>query len=287
VSTIRTISRDIFAALVVFVCLPYVTSAQDISADLNASTRNDIGRNRNEEYSTVGPHRSGIKEVVADEYRNRYGEWKGEFLSSESGRRQWDFYARHPRFSLTITILEDVRNGARTNKYKWNESGQLISATITLGSHIDKGFPDPIYYPVINGLQTKLSSSQPVTGKVLAAAKIAHEFGHLNHAASTDGTLYQLQYLLIPIYNTILQKNGFKGGDPRLTVLARRMGGTPVEIYEDGEYWGEANAMLFLRERINEERLQRSVVARIKQNVTRYANTCRERFLQLLDSIGL
>jgi hypothetical protein len=280
----ENIARYIFALIVVLVGLIFAASGQNISDDLNASTGNDSGRNRSGEYSTaVGLRLSGIKEVVADEYKNRYREWKSEFLSSESSRRQWEFYARHPHFVLTITMSEDIRNGARTNQYKWSESGQLISATITLGSQIDKGFPDPIYYPVINALQTKCPSSQPVTGKVLAAAKIAHEFGHLNRAASTDGTLYQLQYLLIPIYNTILQKNGFNTQDPRLIGLAGRMGGTPVEIYEDGEYWGEANAMLYLRERITEERLQRSLVARIKENVGRYTNTCRERFLQLLN----
>ena len=261
-----------------------VASGQTISADLNGWDRNDIGRNRIGEYSTgVGMRGTGIKEVVPDEYRNRYRAWKSEFLSTESGRRQWDFYARHPHFGLTITVSEYVRNGARTHQYKWSESGELISATITLGSQIDKGFPDPIYYPVINALQTKLSSSQPVAGKVLAAAKIAHEFGHLNRAAGADGTLYQLQYLLIPIYNSILQKNGFNTQDPRLIGLAGRMGGTPVEIYEDGEYWGEANAMLYLRERITTESLRRPLIARIKENAELYADTCRERFLSLLN----
>lgn len=283
----KNIARYIFAPIVVLAGFFSVASGQTISADLNGWDRNDIGRNRIGEYSTgVGMRGTGIKEVVADEYTNRYREWKSEFLSSERGRRQWDFYASHRHFVLTITMSEDIRNGARTNQYKWSESGELISATITLGSQIDKGFPDPIYYPVINALQTKSSSLQPLTGKVLAAAKIAHEFGHLNRAASTNGTLYQLQYRLIPIYNSILQKNGFNIHDPRLKVLAGQMGGTPVEIYEDGEYWGEANAMLYLHERITEERLQRSLVARIKQNVGQYANTCRERFLHLLNSIG-
>ena len=278
----ENIARYIFAPIVVLVGIIFAASGQNIP-DLNASARNVSARNRSSEYSTaVEPRGSRIKEVVADEYKNRYLDWKREFLSAESGRRQWEFYTSHPHLVLTITMTEEIRNGAQTNQYKWSDSGELISATITLGSQIDKGYPDPIYYPVINALQTKSSSLQPVTGKVLAAAKIAHEFGHLNRAASTNGTLYQLQYHLIPIYNTILQKNGFNIHDPRLTALAEQMGGTPVEIYEDGEYWGEANAMLFLRERITEERLQRSVVARIKQNVTRYTNTCRERFLQLL-----
>ena len=34
--------------------------------------------------------------------------------------------------------------------------------------------------------------------------------------------------------------------------LASQMGGTPVTIWEDREYWGETNAMLYLRDRITE-----------------------------------
>lgn len=268
-----------FAASVALAYFIPVTYGQAIPHDVNPSALDHARRNQRKEHSAAVEHPGGgIREVIADEYKKRYWEWKSEFLSTETSRRQWDFYSRHERLILTITVSQDLRNGARTNQYKWSESGQLISATITLGSQIDKGFPDPIYYPVINGLKM----SQPVSGKILAAAKIAHEFGHVNRRASAQVTLYQLQHDLIPVYNSIFKSNGFNARDPRLIALAGSMGGTPVELYEDGEYWGEANAMEYLRERISEERFQRPLLGRIKQNVSQYAVSCKERYLDLV-----
>jgi hypothetical protein len=279
----RNIARYMFAPMLALIGLIHASYGQNISLGPNASIDDETGGDQRGEYSAVVERRDiGIKEVIADEYKRRYQDWKSEFLSTEIGRKQWEFYSRHPRFVLTITVSQDVLNGARTNQYRWSESGELISATITLGSQIDKGFPDPVYYPVLNALKPK-GSMQPVMGKVVAAAKIAHEFGHLNRAVSADGALYRLQYCLIPVYNSILQNNGFNTKDPRVIEVARKIGGTPVEINEDGEYWGEANAMLYLHERITKESYRRWFVARIKENVEQYANTCRERFLSLLN----
>ena len=274
----------VFAASVALACFNPVTYGQAIPHDVNPSALDHARRNQREEHSAAVEHPSGgIKEVIADEYKRRYREWKTEFLSTETGRRQWDFYARHQRLTLTITVSQDLRNGARTNQYKWSEPGELISATITLGSQIDKGFPDPIYYPVINGLKM----SQPVSGKILAASKIAHEFGHVSRTASAQVTLHQLRHDLIPVYNSIFMSNGFNARDPRLIALADLMGGTPVALYEDGEYWGEVNAMAYLRERISEGRFKRPLLDRIKQNVSQYAVSCKERYLDLLTRTAL
>jgi hypothetical protein len=43
-------------------------------------------------------------------------------------------------------------------------------------------------------------SSYTISGDVLAAAKIAHEFGHVRQAASAGGALYRLQNQLMPAY---------------------------------------------------------------------------------------
>jgi hypothetical protein len=280
----NNITLLVFAASVALACFIPVTYGQAIPHDVNPSPLDHARRNQRKEHSAAVEHQSGgIREVIADEYKKRYWEWKSEFLSTETGRRQWDFYARHERLILTITVSQDLQNGARTNQYKWSESGQLISATITLGSQIDKGFPDPSYYPVINGLKM----SQPVNGKILAAAKIAHEFGHVSRTASAKVTLYQLRHDLIPVYNSIFKGNGFNARDPRLIALADLMGGTPVELYEDGEYWGEVNAMDYLRERIAEERFQRPLIGRIRQNVSRYAVSCKKRYRDLLTRTAL
>ena len=224
-----------------------------------------------------------IREVIADKYKKRYEGWKTEFLSTETGRRQWEMYANHPRFILTITVSQDNSHGAGTGKYKWDDSGELIAATITLGSRIDEGYPDPIYYPVMNSLAPR-ESSYVISGSILAATKIAHEFGHVNRMASTDGSLYRLQSRLVPVYNTILLSNGRNTRDPRLIELAREMGGTPVELWEDREYWGEANAMLYLRDRITKESFQCSLFSRIRRSVELYAKSYAERFVQVAQS---
>src|SRR6476620_3924005 len=91
---------------------------------------------------------------------------------------------------------------------------------------------------------------------VLAAAKMAHEFGHLSRMMSTDADVYRVQAELIPSYNAIIMNNGRNTRDPRLQDLVQLMGGTPIEIWEDREYWGEANAMLYLRDRITDGALR-------------------------------
>lgn len=225
------------------------------------------------------PNSGGIKEEVAEKYKARYAEWKNEFLSTETGRNQWEAFEQNERFTLTITVSNDDRNGAGTSKYKWNDAGELVAATITLGSRIDEGYPNPIYYPVMSAL----AHSEPsiLNGNILAAAKIAHEFGHVKQAAIIDGVLYRLQNQLMPGYNKILLSNGRNTFDPRLISLTKQMGGTPVEIWEDREYWGEANAMLYLRDRITKRSEQRALFTRIKRTVELYAKNYQARFEQI------
>jgi hypothetical protein len=97
-----------------------------------------------------------------------------------------------------------------------------------------------------------LIESRPVKnkGEILAAAKIAHEFGHVNRIASIDGALRQLQNRLGRIYNRIFLSNGHNIRASRLMELAQMMGGTPLQIQIDQECWAEANALLYLRDKI-------------------------------------
>ena len=225
--------------------------------------------------------RGGLVENVPAKYRERYRVWKGDLLSTETGRGQWAAYASNPRFTLTVILTDDDRHGAGTSGYKWDDAGELVAATITLGSRIDEGYPNPIYYPVMYSL-SPLSESFPVEGNVLAAAKIAHELGHIKQAAGTGGELYRLQNQLMPVYNQTLLSNGRDTNDKRLTELALRMGGTPVQIWENREYWGEVNAMLYLRERFkDEEEQQRALFTRVRRTVELYAPDYAERFEQV------
>lgn len=222
----------------------------------------------------------GIKEDIPSKYTARYGQWKTEFLSTEAGRNQWASYQNNPHFTLTITVSRDNAEGATTGSYKWNAASQLIAATITLGVRLDAGYPNPIYFPVMNSL-VPTESSNRVDGSTLAATKIAHEFGHVNRTGKVDPVLYQLQSQLIPQYNKIFLSNGRNANDPRLIELTRQLGGTPVEIWEDREYWGEANAMVYLRDRFTEESMRCPLFNKIRHSVDLYAKSYEPRFLEI------
>jgi len=236
-----------------------------------------------ETYVTPTSDEGGIKEVIPAKYSERYLNWKKDFLSTEAGREQWDIYAKNPDFTLTITVARDNAEGAATGKYRWDSSGKLVAATITLGSRLDNGYPNPIYFPVMNSLMTT-GSYVPISGNTLAATKIAHEFGHVIRTSQVDSQLYQLQGQLIPQYNKIFLTNGRKAGDPKLEDLAQQMGGTPVTIWEDREYWGETNAMLYLRDRITSDDMRCSLFNRIRHSVDLYAKKYEKRFFDIANA---
>lgn len=225
----------------------------------------------------------GIHEQIPEKYLARYQEWKREFLATETGRQQWAAYQNNPNFTLTVVVSRDNPEGGTTSGYQWNEAGKLVAATITLGYRLDAGVPNPVYFPVMNSLLPTEASRNIETG-TLAATKMAHEFGHVNRTANGDATLYQLQSQLMPEYNQIFLSNGRNANDPRLIELARRMGGTPVEIWEDREYWGETNAMLYLGDRYARDSFRCLLFSRIKRSVDLYAPNYEARFLNIAQS---
>ena len=233
-----------------------------------------------ETYVAPSSDEGGIKEVIPAKYATRYLAWKKDFLSTQAGKDQWAIYENNPNFTLTITVSRENAEGAATGKYRWDASGKLVAATITLGSRLDNGYPNPIYFPVMNSLVTT-ESDLPISGSTLAATKLAHEFGHVLRTAQVDALLYQLQGQLIPQYNKIFLANGRKDGDPELVDLARQMGGTPITIWEDREYWGETNAMLYLRDRITENDMRCSLFNRIRHSVDLYAKQYEKRFFDI------
>src|ERR1700704_5879038 len=228
----------------------------------------------------VDDQKTRIREDIPEKYANRYRDWKEEFLATEAGRNQWASYESNPNFTLRIVISHDNPEGATTGNYEWNAAGQLVAATITLGVRLDAGYPNPIYFPVMNSL-VPTESSYKISGATLAATKLAHEFGHVNRTAKVDHVLYQLQSQLIPQYNKIFLSNGRNANDPRLLELTSQIGGTPVEIWEDREYWGEANAMTYLRDRFTEESTRCPLFTRIRQTVDLYARNYEGRFLAI------
>jgi hypothetical protein len=279
------------AASVLFGSLPTL-KAQDavgLRRSRSALARTDLShsyRTGGNGSVSTGSETGGIKETIDNRYKQRYQNWKNEFLSTEIGRAQWDLYNRHPHLQITITVVPGDSHGAGSGNYKWNEAGELTAATIVLGTRIDEGYPSSVYYPVMNAIEP-YESSQLLNRNVLAAAKIAHEFGHVIKMASTNEALYKLQVKLVPMYNKIFLSNGHNVNDPRLVDLARQMGGNPVEIWEDREYWGEANAMLFLRDRIAKENFHCKLFNKIKRSVEEYAKNYEDRFTEIAKSQGV
>jgi hypothetical protein len=256
-------------------CLLFLVFA--VCCPLEASE--GIGPNGRNDADTVvkTPTDGGIREDFPAKYKNRFERWKAELLSTEFGREQWEKYANNKQFVLTIVIKGDSGKGAGTGDLLWDDGGRFVGATITLGAQLDTGFPNPIYYPVLNSLSSEKASFL-INGNILAATKIAHEIGHLNQAANANVNVLQLQNKLIPVYNSILLGSGRRTDDAKLDDLKRQMGGTPVEIWESREYWSEVNAMLFLKERISNEDFYCSVFNRIRNNLESYARDYERRF---------
>jgi hypothetical protein len=233
------------------------------------------------DYSTIVPTPTdgGIRLDVPDKYKERFDRWKDELLSTEFGRNQWDTYANNKGFILTIKITGDKGKGAGTDSYLWDDTGKFVGATITLGDDIDRGYPNPIYYPVMNSLSPE-DTTYSISGKILAAAKMSHEFGHVNQTAAANQKFLLLQNKLMPEYTSIFLKNGRNINDKKLVDLASQMGGTPVEIWESREYWSEINAMRYVNDRISKENFYCYVFNKMKRNIEEYAKNYEQRFDQ-------
>jgi hypothetical protein len=231
------------------------------------------------------PTDGGIKLDIPDKYTDRFEAWKTELLATEFGRQQWDQYANNKNFILTVTISNKKGKGAGTDKYLWDDSGNLVGATITLGEELEKGYPDPIYYPVMNSLSTE-DTTYTISGRILAATKLSHEIGHVNQTAKANRSVLLTQNKLMPEYTSIFLNNGRDPSDKKLVDLAKQMGGTPVEIWESREYWSEVNAMLYLKERISKEDFYCFVFNKIKRNLDEYAKDYEQRFDQYSDFSG-
>jgi hypothetical protein len=223
------------------------------------------------------PGEFGIKEVVPKEYLSRYQKWKDELLATEYGRKLWDSYAENREFLLTIKVAGSRKFGAGTDDFEWSDDGKLVAATVTLGKDLDKGFPDPVYYPVMNSLSMQ-GELHRAAHSVLASTKMAHEIGHVGFTAHINSSLFRKQNKLMESYYKIFLGNGFNTRDPRLVALENELGGQPIAIWEDREYWSEVSAMRYLVEKLGNESFYCSVINKIRQNVSEYARNYKDRF---------
>jgi hypothetical protein len=220
---------------------------------------------------------TGIKEIVPHSLRPKYERWRSELLATKVGRELWNLYDNNPRFSLKIVVAGNKQSGAGTGDFKWNEEGELIGATVFLGTDLDRGFPDPVYYPVMNSLETAIEAAS-IKGNLLASTKMAHELGHVKFTSQINGKVFQRQNKLIANYYSIFLKNGHKTSDPRLVAMVDELGARPIEIWEDREYWSEVVALGYVVERMNSDPAICALLRKIKTNLNNFAAGYKERF---------
>lgn len=211
----------------------------------------------------------GVREAVPDKYLKKYRRWKAEYLSTGEGRRQWRRYADDERFTLTITVSQELGRGGIVSDYRWDEAGRLVGATITLGSGLDGGLPPTLYYPVTSALGAA-EEVAGLSGDILAAAKLAHEFGHVNRAADTGAALFERQNTLSARYARLFEESGYNPRDPRVAEVTRLLGGTPFDIQLAREHGAEANTLAFLRERMSDESGRGALFRQIRKSVSEY-----------------
>jgi hypothetical protein len=264
-------------AFVVTVAMTTALAAMSISARSTTSTyrlENDPADIPIRIVAT--PTDGGIREEIPLKYRERYEKWKSELRATDLGREQWDKYASNKSFILTI-VVSGGQKGAGTDKYLWNDEGQLVGATITLSAALQDGSPPPIYYPVLNSLSTD-TTTYSISGPIVAATRLSHELGHVNQTSEASMKLIQQQNNLIVQYNSIFMENGLNSKDTRLLDLATQLKGTPVQIWESREYWSEVNAMLYLSQRISKENFYCFVFRKIRHNLETHAKAYEDRF---------
>src|SRR6266536_3081808 len=122
---------------------------------------------------------SRVIENIPAKYHKRYLKWRNDYLSTEAGRSQWNRYALDPNFTLTVTVSKELAEGAVVDTFQWDENGRLTAATMRLGNKLDSGYPSSFNYPITCSLAPG-NLPPEVKGTILAATKIAHEFGHLD-----------------------------------------------------------------------------------------------------------
>jgi len=224
---------------------------------------------------STNANRSTVKELIPSEYKKRYQKWKTEYLSASVGREQWERFALNPHFELTITFSKQQAHGAKV-EFHWDDFGHLIAATILLGNKLDSGYPSAINYPITCSLSPG-NLPPEVNGKILAATKLSHEFGHLNQVMSMDGRIYQMQNTVMLQYMRIFNGNGFNVHDPVLVALAEQMGGTPVSISQNREHWAEAGAIEYLQQRLPKLNKRSKIPNAVKDAIEAYQSTYGDR----------
>ena len=185
---------------------------------------------------TIHTTKGLVSEYIEPKYNNRYQKWKAELLRTQFGQGLWSKYWNNQQFALSIRIGPNPggEHGAAIAGYHWNDKGHLNAATIILGPRVDSDYPDDdAQYPILASLRPGINEFA-LSAETVAAAKIAHEFGHIEVVAAISQRSFCLQKFLVPIWNRVFLSTG-RVSQPE---IERLMGGTPAEI----NAWHEVEA---------------------------------------------
>src|SRR5919205_1203405 len=101
-SPMRTSSKLRYFLLIALLSSLFHIAAQPAEPKEAARFDEDGLSNSSTADASALPGSGGIKEEIPDKFRARYEGWKRECLLTETGRRQWEMYARNEGFTLTI-----------------------------------------------------------------------------------------------------------------------------------------------------------------------------------------
>jgi hypothetical protein len=181
-------------------------------------------------------------------------------LSTAEGQKLWNKYHDDKNFILNLNVTDrgsDNKNkGAETGDYKFDDKGNMTGATITLGNNIGGGIGSPPSdYPVSSTLEGS-------DAHTIAAAKIGHEFGHVEYNRSL-GHLFYEQQQVISQYNEKRQDEltrlnataAQRGSDAALQRISqqfeRQFSATMETVRNQRELGAERTAIPVIRQLLN------------------------------------
>ena len=218
---------------------------------------------RNNPLTFVDPDGETINEPtgLSEKEQKRYDDWKKKFLSTAEGQKTWAKYNDDKNFTLNLVVADrgsDNKNkGAETGDYMFDDKGNMTGATITLGNNLGGGIAGPAEdYPVSSTLEGS-------DAHTLAAAKIGHEFGHVE-ANRALGHLFYEQQQVIDQYNarqdylTRTKANSAqRGSDATLNNLSqqfqRQFGASMETVGNQRELAAERSAIPVIRQLLNDK----------------------------------
>ena len=216
---------------------------------------------RNNPLRFVDPDGETINEPtgLSERDQKRYDDWKKKFLSTAEGQKLWNKYNDDKNFTLNLNVTDrgsDNKNkGAETGDYKFDDKGNMTGATITLGNNIGGGIAGPASdYPVSSTLEGSGAHT-------IAAAKIGHEFGHVEYNRSL-GHLFYGQQQVIDQYNerqnALTRLNATaaqRGNDAALQRISQQFqtqfGATMETVRNQRELGAERTAIPVIRQLLN------------------------------------